>query len=316
MTAHATRHASPSVLVLGGGPDAERDVSITSAGYVAEALRAAGHEVHARTIDTLTLDQLRALPGDVVFPVLHGGWGEGGQLQDLLEADGRPFVGSGARAARLAMDKVATKAVSLRVGVPTPPVFILDPRDPVCPMDFPVVVKPVHEGSTIGLYVCNDAAQWSAAREAIAAELARGVRRSYMIEPRIPGRELTVGLLDGRPLPIIEITPADGLYDYEAKYHRNDTRYTPDPALPGGVAETLRRHAAALAEAIGVRHLARVDFMLDPGGVAWMLEINTLPGFTDHSLVPMAARHVGIPMAELCSRLVGLALRDSARSAS
>lgn len=308
-----TQHPPRSVLVLGGGPDAERQVSITSAKHVADALRAAGHTVHAHTIDTLTLDALRALPGDVVFPVLHGGWGEGGQLQDLLEAGGRPFVGCGSRAARLAMDKVATKAVSLRIGVPTPQIFILDPRDPVCPLggDFPVVIKPVHEGSTIGLYICNHESEWKSARDAIAAEFARGTRRSYMVEPRVPGRELTVGIIDNAALPIIEITPAEGLYDYEAKYHRSDTQYTLDPALPAGVADTVKKHAVALARAIGVRHLARVDFMLDPAGVAWMLEINTLPGFTDHSLVPKAAAHTGEPMPALCSRLVSLAVRDA-----
>jgi D-alanine-D-alanine ligase len=315
MSLSETRHAAPgtrpSVLVLGGGPDAEREVSITSARHVADALRAAGHVVHAQTIDTLTIHELRALPGDVVFPVLHGGWGEGGPLQDLLEQDGRPFVGSGSRAARMAMDKVATKAVALSLGIPTPQVFILDPRDPVCPMDFPVVVKPVHEGSTIGLYICNNEGEWAAARATIADELSRGVRRSYMIEPRVPGRELTVGIIDGQALPIIEITPAEGLYDYDAKYHRNDTRYTLDPDLPPGVTETIKTHAVNLARAIGTRHLARVDFILDPTGIAGLLEVNTLPGFTDHSLVPMAAAHAGEPMPALCSRLVSLAVRDA-----
>lgn len=305
-----------SVLVLGGGPDAEREVSLASATAVGDALESTGRfEVHRRTIDRLTGAELAALPGEVVFPVLHGGWGEGGPLQDLLEADGRPFVGSGAAASRWAMDKVATKFTALREGIPTTVTFALDPRDPVCPIAFPVVVKPVHEGSTIGLYVCRDDRQWAAARVEIAAEFSRGVRRAYMVEPFVQGRELTVGLLDGAALPVIEIKPADGLYDYEAKYHRDDTRYILDPDLPAGVGETIKRHAANLARALGVRHLARADFILDVAGTAWLLEINTLPGFTGHSLVPMAAAHAGIPLPELCTRLVDMAVRDAAAAA-
>jgi len=305
-----------SVLVLGGGPDAEREVSLASAKAVGDALESSGRfQVHRRTIDRLTADELRSLPGEVVFPVLHGGWGEGGPLQDLLEADGRPFVGSGAAAARWAMDKVATKFAALREGIPTTVTFALDPRDPVCPLEFPVVVKPVHEGSTIGLYVCRDDRQWAAARIEIAAEFSRGIRRAYMVEPCIQGRELTVGLLDGEPLPVIEIQPADGLYDYEAKYHRDDTRYILDPDLPAGMDETIKRHAASLARALGVRHLARADFILDAAGTAWLLEINTLPGFTGHSLVPMAAAHAGIPLPALCARLVDMAVRDARAAA-
>lgn len=310
------------VLVLGGGPDAEREVSLTSARFVADAIDASGGLRAIReTIGTVTLEELRGLPGDVIFPVLHGPWGEGGQLQDLLERDGRAFVGSGARAARLAMDKIATKAAALKVGIPTPEVRVLDLRDPVCPLSFPVIVKPVHEGSTIGLYVVNNERDWNAARESIRAEQANASRpgspgfRPYMIEPRVAGRELTVGVIDGEALPIIEITPADGLYDYEAKYVRNDTRYTLDPELPRGVADLVKAYSVKLAYAIGVRHLARVDFMLDARGVAWMLEINTMPGFTDHSLVPMASKHAGVPMARLCATLVELALRDHAAAA-
>lgn len=309
-----------SVLVLGGGPDAEREVSLTSARFVADAIDASpGLRAIRETIDRLTPEALRALPGDVIFPVLHGGWGEGGPLQDLLEKDGRPFVGSGSRAARLAMDKVATKAAALRAGIPTPEARILDLRDGVCPLPLPVVIKPVHEGSTIGLHVADTPEEWERALEAIRSEQSRaavagagGGPRAYMVEARIAGRELTVGIVDDDPLPIIEITPAGGLYDYAAKYTRDDTRYTLDPDLPRGVGDTVKAHAVKLAYRVGVRHLARVDFILDVRGVAWMLEINTMPGFTDHSLVPMAARHAGMSMSALCARLVGLAVRDAA----
>lgn len=306
------------VLVLGGGPDAERDVSLNSARAVADALLAAGYAVERRTIERITADELARMPGDVVFPALHGGWGEGGPLQDILESDGRPFVGSLSLAARRAMDKIATKFVALELGVPTPAAHVLDWRDPVCPMPLPVVVKPVHEGSTIGLHLCRTPDQWTQARAAIADEASQaGTPRAYMIEPLVgaPGgraRELTVGLLDGRALPIIEIVPADGLYDYEAKYTRNDTRYVLDPALPPGVAERIKEQTARTARALGVRHVARADFLLDASGTAWFLEINTMPGFTDHSLVPKAAAHVGLSMPDVCGNLVRMALRDHA----
>jgi D-alanine-D-alanine ligase len=215
------------------------------------------------------------------------------------------------------MDKIATKATAWRLGIPTPHSHILDLRDPACPLDFPVIIKPVHEGSTIGLYVVADPAGWNSARAAIRAEAETGVRRVYMIEPKVgaqdprPARELTVGIIGERTLPIIEITPAEGLYDYAAKYVRNDTKYVPDPSLPPGVAATIRRHSLQLAAAGGVRHLARVDYLLDSSGTAWLLEINTIPGFTDHSLVPMASRHDGTEMPELCASLVDMALQDA-----
>ncbi len=321
---------SASILVLGGGPDAEREVSLISARAIAQALKEAGRRVHLEEIDRLSQDQLAALPGDAIFPALHGGWGEGGPLQDLLEADGRPFVGSRAGPARHAMDKLATKLTALRLNIPTTDAWILDRRDPACPAPFPVIIKPVHEGSTIGLHICNDADDWRSAREAIeredrAALASHHPLRSYMIEPvigadhdgRAPAhlaparaRELTVGILDQRALPVIEIRPADGHYDYQAKYTREDTRYLLDPPLPAGVREKIQDQTLRLARAIGVRHLARADFMLDSAGVAWLLEINTMPGFTSHSLVPMAAAHAGLSMSDLCLRLVHMAVRD------
>ena len=310
-----------SVLVLGGGPDAERDVSLNSARAIAEALVAAGHIVERRTIERVSATEIAHMPGEVVFPALHGGWGEGGPLQDILESDGRPFVGSMSQAARRAMDKITTKMVALELGIPTPAAHIVDWRDQVCPMELPAVIKPVHEGSTIGLYLCRTAVEWTDARAAITQEAASGETRAYMIERMIggggggsKGRELTVGLLDGRALPIIEIVPADGLYDYEAKYTRDDTTYVVDPELPVGVAERIKEQTARVARALGVRHIARADFMLDSSVTAWFLEINTMPGFTDHSLVPKAARKMGLEMPELCSNLVRLAVRDHERA--
>ncbi len=310
----------PSILVLGGGPDSEREVSLNSARMATAALERAGYRLHNQTIDRLSIGELAALPGEVIFPLLHGGWGEGGPLQDLLEADGRPFVASGSRAARAAMDKVATKFAAQALGIVTTVAHIVDLRDTVCPLPYPVVLKPVHDGSTIGLYICRSDEQWAEARQKIDRQRIESLGTStntYMIEPCVtgehgkPARELTVGLLDGKALPIIEILPAAGVYDYQAKYTRNDTRYVLDPRLPSGVAERVKRDTERLAAAMGIRHVARADFMLDGDGQPWFLEINTTPGFTDHSLVPMAARHLGIEMPELCARLVQMAVRDA-----
>jgi D-alanine-D-alanine ligase len=316
--------------VLGGGPDAEREVSLTSSQAVADAINQSGRFTALReVIDTLSIDTLRALRGDIIFPVLHGGWGEGGPLQDLLEFDGRPFVGSMSRAARQAMDKLSTKLVALRLGIPTTEGWVLDRRDNTPPCALPLVIKPVHEGSTIGLYVCRTMQEWADARRKIDQETEFGTVRSYLIEPMIAGetpaagrttakagRELTVGIIDGHALPIIEIVPAEGLYDYEAKYTREDTDYRLDPALPAGVKDRIQDQTARIARALGVRHVARADFMLDAFGTPWFLEINTMPGFTSHSLVPKAAAHAGIPMPELCARLSEMAVRDHVTSAS
>lgn len=306
-----TTGAQPTVLVLGGGPDAEREVSLKSAARVGAGLRSAGrYTVEERTIGAITLEELRSLPGDVVFPVLHGAFGEGGALQDLLEHDGRPYVGCGPRAARLAMDKLATKLVALREGVPTADACALNPNDAGLPLALPVVVKPIFEGSTIGLHVCRTDADWRRARE----ESARG-GKPCMVERFVAGREVTVGVVErgGRleALPIIEIVPAEGLYDYEAKYTRDDTKYVVNPALPGKAAEDVRRWSVGLARALGVRHIARADFLVEPDGRAWLLEINTMPGMTDHSLVPMAAQAIGLDMGALCSHIVDCALAGS-----
>ncbi len=301
-----------SVLVLGGGPDAEREVSLVGARAVAQALRDARRfEVHPVEIASPTIAELRAMPGDVIWPLLHGRWGEGGPMQDLLEAVSRPYVGCGPAAARLAMDKVASKALAAEVGLSVLPTCVLDPGDTGLPIPLPVVVKPIFEGSTIGLFVCRAEKEW---RTAHTKAVASG--KPYMIEPYVKGRELTLGMLDrGRgsltALPFIDIIPAEGLYDYEAKYTRDDTRYQIDPELPPGIRESLERGTAALARRMGIRHLCRADFLLDDDKRAWFLEVNTMPGFTGHSLVPMAAASIGLDMPSLCALLVERALADT-----
>ncbi|MFI4897211.1 MAG: ATP-grasp domain-containing protein, partial [Phycisphaerales bacterium JB059] len=301
----------------GGGPDAEREVSLESSRAVADALeRGGGFEVVYEVIDRIGAGELRALPGDVVFPVLHGAFGEGGRLQDLLELDGRAYVGSGPGAARLAMDKLGSKIAAAGAGAPTPIGACLNVEDDASPIGLPCVVKPVHEGSSVGLSICRDADAWEVALAGVRADRATRPERVWMVERLVEGREVTVGLLDRgaglESVGVVEIEAAGGSYDYEAKYRRDDTRYTVDPALPSGVGEAIGAWSVEVARRLGVRHLARVDYLLDGAGVAWFLEINTMPGFTAHSLLPMAAGARGLGMDALCAGLVERALGERA----
>jgi len=307
--------STQTVLVLGGGPDAEREVSLVSSKAVAAAIdRSGSFRANYQVIDRASLADLKDMGGDVVFPVLHGGWGEGGPLQDLLEADGRPFVGCRAGAARLAMDKLATKLLASQLDVPTQPASVYNAQDAACPFEFPVVLKPVQEGSSVGVHICRTPSDWATAVGKVQADVKQHPTRVYMVERAVlGGSELTVGMLDGKPLPPIQIKPSVEFYDYEAKYHRNDTQYVVDPPLPAGVGAAIQGFAKKMFDGLGARHLSRVDFLLDGSGKVWLLEVNTLPGFTDHSLLPMAANRQGLPMERLCASLVQMALRDAGK---
>ena len=315
------------VLVLGGGPDAEREVSIESARAVTEALNDAGRcTAELETIDALDAGELRAMVArtdpKVIFPALHGRFGEGGPLQELLEGTGVPYVGAKAKASRLAIDKIATKEVAAqllrdptfsRTPIEVPITRVVDPADDAMPMEAPFVIKPTFEGSTIGLHIVRTQAEW---RSALAALRVRAC--PMMAEPFIAGEELTVGIVDRgaglRAIPVIRIRPASGFYDYQAKYERNDTAYEVGPQLDEGLTGALARFTEVLARRMEIRHLARSDFMLNPiTGKASFLEINTMPGFTSHSLVPMAAASIGLDMPALCGALVDAALRDAPR---
>ncbi|MEM8756377.1 MAG: D-alanine--D-alanine ligase [Planctomycetota bacterium] len=304
------------VAVLGGGPDAEREVSLDSSRAVAEALDLCpGIDSRLEMIDRPRT--LSGIDADVLFPVLHGPWGEGGPLQAILEADGRPFVGSGSVPATLAMDKLQTKTEIERLGIPTPFAAAFNPARAGCDVEPPAVIKPVSQGSSVGLYVVSSRGELESAAADAAAKAYLAAPGGWMIERLIAGREVTAGLADLgdglTPLPLIEIRPAEALYDYKAKYSRSDTAYIIDPKLPVGVADRINRAAVRAAESIGVRHLARVDFMIDETGTPWCLEINTIPGFTATSLVPKAAAAQGIAMPELCRALVEAAERDHSR---
>ncbi|MCH2132998.1 MAG: D-alanine--D-alanine ligase [Phycisphaerales bacterium] len=289
------------VAVLMGGPDGEHDVSLVSGAAIAEALRAID-DVHVTEHVIGRLDQadLAAIPGDVIFPALHGPWGEGGPLQHLLEVDGRPFVGCGSAAASAAMNKHQAKQVARDLGIPTADWESI-PAGGVTTMAPPVVIKPVAEGSSLGVHIARSDTE----RDNAIAELSKH-GADILVEQFVDGRELTVGILGEMALPIIEITAASGTYDYDAKYDRDDTIYTVDPDLDPATRAMVSDAALALHRAIGARHLSRVDFLLDATG-PWLLEINTMPGFTSHSLLPMAAKAHGWPLPEVCRRLIELA---------
>ena len=292
-----------------GGPDAEREVSLWSGRAIAQALRESGRfEVREHVVGRPSAPELAALGGDVIFPVLHGRWGEGGPLQEILEGLGVPYVGSGPAAAKLAMDKLATKRAVAEAGIRTPPARRLRPQDP-CDLDPPLVLKPVDEGSSVDLFICRSAADIVAARGRL-----HGKGRTIMAEAYVTGREVTAGIIDGEPTPLVEIIPSAEFYDYEAKYLRDDTRYIVDPALPGDTAEECTWAALAAFNRIGCRDLARADFIVNDRD-AWFLEINTMPGFTTHSLVPMAAAAAGRDMPALCAGLAEAALARAPQAA-
>ncbi|MSR17814.1 MAG: D-alanine--D-alanine ligase [Phycisphaerales bacterium] len=299
--------SNPKVLVLMGGPDAEREVSIRSGTRVAEALvRAGGWEVESRLIGRITNEDLAQMQFDVAFPVLHGPWGEGGPLQEILEAEGRPFVGCRSKSARLAMDKAASKMYAQRIGVRTPPSRIVtSPAD--LDLEPPFVLKPVDDGSSVDMRICHDQVTGHQA----CLELLKG-RPRLLAERFIKGREITVGILHRQVLPIIEIVPSVDFYDYEAKYNRDDTKYLFDSDIDPEHTAAASAWALQVFDAIGCRDIARVDFMVDERG-PWFLEINTMPGMTDHSLIPKAASHVGISFEEVCASLATAGLARRAR---
>jgi len=306
-------HGKPRVVVLMGGPDAEREVSLMSGAEVAKALSGTGEfEVVPMTVVRAGADDILAARPDVVFPIVHGPWGEGGPLQEILESIERShrigFVGPRARPAAVAMNKIATKSVASSVGVRTPRARQVV-RGEILDLQPPLVLKPADDGSSVDLRICLDADSVARGR----AEL-EPRRDRLMAEEYIRGREMTVGIVNGEVLPIIEIVPSVEFYDYEAKYIRNDTSYRLDPELPAAVADEMRAATRRVYDAIGLRDVARADFMVDARG-AWFLEINTAPGMTTHSLVPMASRHRGVDMPELCASLVRAAMSRAAGKA-
>jgi D-alanine-D-alanine ligase len=288
------------VTVLYGGPSAEREVSLVSGKAVIEGLRSMGHDVFGSDVSPADLSGLDH-PADVIFPVLHGQFGESGELQEILEQRRLPFVGSGSKASRLGMDKIKTKQVWEKAGLPTPTWRKLDSANPrvLDEIGAPCVVKAISSGSSIDVYVCKTVDEARAACDKILSH-----HEAALVEKFIQGPELTVGLLEERPLAPIRIVPKRGFFDYEAKYKASDTEHRFDTGLPGHVVEYCRELARKANELVGARDLARIDIMLNDRHEPFLLEINTLPGFTPKSLLPEAANHAGINFGQLVDRLV------------
>ncbi len=299
-TGRTTDHLDITVLL--GGPSAEREVSLNSGAAVAAALCELGHTVTAADISPADLSALD-LRADLVFIALHGTFGEDGQLQAILEQRGQNYAGSDARASRLAMDKVATKRVLQQAGLPTPPYQVHAAGEWPAARPLPAVVKPIDQGSSVDTVICRTADGF---QQTVAALLEKYGR--CLVEDYIRGPELTVGIIGEQALPICEIRTPREFYDYHAKYHSNDTEYRFDLDLPADLIGRLQHMSLQAHQVVGCRHFSRVDWMLDAvTAEPYILELNTIPGFTDHSLLPKAAARANIEFKELCRRIVQLA---------
>lgn len=308
-----------SIAVLMGGVNSENQVSLESGELIMAALGALGYRVIPLVYEGDLATTIPALAGfDLVFNALHGGEGEDGTVQAALEEAGLPFTGSRSASSRLAMDKQLSKQFMVRAGITTPAWVKLDldisarrqhwKEFPALAAfleehGLPLVIKPNHEGSTVGLTIVETPGELDQALM-LAGEFGRRV----LAETYIPGRELTATVLEDVPLPIVEIVPEGGLYDYESKYSDGRSAYFVPADLPLKTAVAIQDAAVKLYCGLGCRHYARVDFRLNPQGEFFCLELNTLPGMTSHSLTPMAAAAVGIDFNGLIERIVQAAL--------
>ena len=286
------------VAVLYGGKSAEREVSLKSGAAVIDALTTAGVDVVAIDVGDDLLDRLQNEKIDRAFIILHGRGGEDGSMQGLLECLGIPYTGSGILASALAMDKLRTKQVWQSLGIPTPRHAVLasesDCLQASTELGFPLIVKPAHEGSSIGMAKVNSAQELVAAWQ----DAAR-YDSQVLVEQWIHGPEFTVAVLRGQVLPPIALGTPHVFYDYDAKYIANDTQYRIPCGLDSVKEQELIDLTARACDAIGIEGWGRLDVMQDEQGRFWLLEVNTAPGMTDHSLVPMAARAAGLDFQQL-----------------
>ncbi len=320
------------IAVLMGGESKEREISLQSGKAVAEALEQAGHQVEAVDLKSIR-EVLRhpALVGaDVVFPALHGGWGEDGHLQAVLDVMGVPYALSGPLACAVAMDKAAAKRIMRGAGIPTPDWLqvtwdpgdgrggmVSGPADPVAgrvltlehvqeraeqELGYPVVIKPNTGGSSVGMALVDGPEAFPEAFRQVAASASADRAADLLLERYIPGRELTAAIFLGRRLPLVEIRPRDGYYDFEHKYTAGASDYLVPAPVNSPLYENIARDGLRLFELLSCRGMARVDFRLD-GDAYYCLEINAIPGMTATSLVPMAAEAVGISFTALLEDL-------------
>jgi D-alanine-D-alanine ligase len=303
------------IAVLYGGIGSERPVSLVSGDNIYNALKRGGMNAILHDIQPEDLSILDDPSIDVFFLALHGRFGEDGQLQTILEQKKRAFTGSGSKASQLAFDKVAAKKVFAQAGLSLARQVLLNGSakldeltEQLKRLSAKVVVKPVCEGSSVGVEIHTDAK--AAAQAAIRCRDKFG---NCMVEQFITGREMTVGLLEGNALPVLEIRPKTKFYDYQAKYEDDSTEYLFDTVWDAAIIKRLQSDAEKAFAALGCRHLGRIDFILADDGTPYVLEMNTLPGFTSHSLLPMAAKKAGIPAEELCKRIAAAAWMDKVK---
>lgn len=301
-------NTEPEVIILCGGQSSESEVSLRSGRAVAAAVPG------ARLVE-LSTDALPAWlepATHLVFPVLHGGWGEDGGVQGELEARGIAFAGCSAAASRLCMDKVATKRAMRAAGVPAIPevAFAGDAKptaaELVAALGDEIVLKPSDQGSSVGLFLPSGPA---AIAEALAAIPPAG---RWMAERRLRGREFSIGLLDGQPMGLVEIVPLAGVYDFRTKYTKGASEYRFPAPLDAPTTAAIAAAAARLFAAAGCRDFARADVMLEPDGNFYFLEINTMPGMTETSLMPKSASCVGLDFPALVGRMLAPARRRAA----
>jgi D-alanine-D-alanine ligase len=291
------------VAVLMGGRSAERAVSLKSGERVLAALKDKGVDAHAFDPKERGIAALAEQRFDRAFVILHGRYGEDGTIQGALELLGIPYTGSGVLASALAMDKWHAKLVWQSCGIPTPRSELLAPGSDMqavaMRLGLPLMVKPANEGSSIGMTKVKNARELP---EAYA--LAANYDRVVIAEAFVEGVELTAGILGDKALPLIKLETPREFYDYEAKYQADDTRYLIPCGLPPDAERIVQDEALFAFTALGCSGWGRVDLMLDRSGKPYFLEVNTSPGMTDHSLVPMAARHAGLSFEDLCLRIL------------
>jgi D-alanine-D-alanine ligase len=294
------------VAVLMGGTSAEREVSLKSGAAVLAALQRRGVDAHGVDPDAGVLRLLQEQGFDRAFIVLHGRGGEDGVIQGALETIDMPYTGCGVLGSALGMDKYRCKLLWQGAGLPTPPFALMrgaEDLETAAALGFPLMVKPAHEGSSIGMARADDPVQLAAAWE-----VAAGYDCLVLAERWIEGGEYTCTMLEGRALPVIRLETPRGFYDYEAKYHADSTRYH----CPAGLSEEREARFRALAleafQVAGGNGWGRVDLLTDADGEPWLLEVNTVPGMTDHSLVPMAAKVAGMDFDELVWRILHTSL--------
>ena len=293
------------IAVLMGGPSAEREVSLHSGAAVVNALTATDWKIVP--IDIKGTEFAMPTDADVAFIALHGTFGEDGTLQQMLEDSGIAYTGSGPEASARAFDKIAAKVLFEAAGISTPKYEILDRsyNNPqrLTRLGWPLVVKPARQGSSIGVSIVQKEADLEQA-----CQIAWRYDDRLLVEQFVAGRELTVGVFDGCALPVIEICPKHHFFTYEAKYTKGQTDYL----VPAPLEKNIEARAKALAlrahDCLGCRDFSRVDLILAENGELFVLEVNTIPGFTETSLVPKAARAMGMEFQELCMRLVQMAL--------